>query len=193
MNEPVYIVDVIEEVVAATSAAVLSTIQANESEALQLPSLIQGISYQKCHFRELIENLIQADKSSTARYEKYPLIYLMRDFKERRGREAGIYAEVSLRIIIVHQTQQTYKITDREAKVFKPVLYPIYYEFMNQLFLHPMVNSATDTDGITHDKWDRSYWGRNLQQGEQKQVLTDFVDAIEIENLALKITFPKTC
>lgn len=188
-TEPVYIVDIIEEVVAATSAAILATIQENETTALELPSLIQKVSYHKSSFKELIVTLAQADPSDVGRFNKYPLIYLMRDFKEARGRLAGVYAEVNLRIIIIHQTESTYKITDREAKVLKPVLSPIYYEFMHQLFLHPMINVGPDEDGIPHDYWFRAYWG-SVQQSDGKNALNDYVDAIEINNLALKINFP---
>jgi hypothetical protein len=185
---PVYVVDIIEEAVAATSAAVLAKIQANETEALG-ETMIQQLSYYKCSFDELIETLNQLDQSGEERYKKYPLVGLMRDFREQRGREAGIYCEVNLRIIIAHQTVNTYKEQDREQKVFRPVLYPIYYELMRQLAYHKMVFQF-GPDEIRHDKTDRAYWGTRQQQGTDKNMLNDYVDAIEIENLTLKINFP---
>lgn len=186
-DEPVYVVDVIEDVVTATSAAILATIQANETEIFG-ETTIAALSYHKGSFDELIEDLSQKDGSREERYKKYPLIYLVRDFEEVRGREAGIYCSVSLRVIIVHQTEQTYKITDRETKVFRPVLYPIYNEFMRQLSLSPMINQS-GVENLRHIKIDRAYWGKNQQQGSNKTALNDFVDAIEIRNLELKINY----
>ncbi len=185
-DEPVYVVDVIEEVVKATSGAILNTIKNNETLVFGETN-ITALSYHKGSFDELIEDLSQKDGSQEERLKKYPLIYLVRDFEEVRGREAGIYCSVSLRVIIAHQTEQTYKIVDREEKVFKPVLYPIYYEFMRQLGLSPMVNQTEES--IRHIKIDRAYWGKNQQRGENKTALNDYVDAIEVRNLELKINY----
>lgn len=196
-TSPVYIADIIGEVVQATSDAVvrrnpvkslLEVIQLNEIAALG-STMIQQIRYSKSSFDELIESLFQADGSGEERFNKYPLIHLVRDFYEERGQDVGLYAGTSLSIIIIHQTVQTYKIEDREEKVFKPVLYPIYYEFMRQLYKSLWVFGSDFTTGeFRHRKIDRAFWGtRNLQGSKNK--LNDYVDAIEIQNLELKINF----
>lgn len=196
--KPVYVFDIIGEVVTATAAAIVSknpnktllqTIQENEAAALGA-TLIEGIRYSKSSFAELIATLIQDDKPEETRNTKYPLIHLVRDFWEDRGKIIGFYAEVALNIIFVHQTVNTYKIGDREANVFKPILYPIYYEFFNQLAKHPQITVESNVM-ISHRKWDRPYWG-NGNAGSSKNKLTDFVDAIECQNILLKINF-KNC
>lgn len=188
-DTPVYVVDVIGQVVSATETEVLSVIKANEDAVFGAgETRISSLGYYKGSFEELIEDLAQKDGSQEERYKKYPLVYLVRDFEEVRGREAGIYCSVSLRVIIIHQTQQTYKIKDRETRVFKPVLYPIYNEFMRQLSLHPMINQS-GVENIRHIKIDRAYWGQNQQQASNKVALNDYVDAIEIRNLELKINY----
>lgn len=183
---PVYVVDIMGEVVSSVQTEVLEQIQANETAAIGQTS-IQNIDYQKGYVKELIQTLQQMDKDETQRFLKYPLIWLVMDFKEGRGRTAGIYTQTSLDLIIAHQTDQSYKVSDRYEKVFKPVLYPIYVSFLNQIAKHPMIMQGDD-EMISHDKWDRSYWGN----GGSKSQLTDFVDAIEINNLALNIIF-KNC
>lgn len=199
---PVYITDIIGEVVAAAKIAIvkrnpdktlLEFIQANEKEALgnETDSLIQTIDYQHGHKKELIETLFQMDKSEEERELKYPLVYLVQDFAEERGKNASTYAEVSLNVIIAHHTNNQYKISDREEKVFKPVLYPIYDEFLNQLAKHSQIHDAHPTM-IPHRKTDRSYWGRISVGGNDQNKLNDYLDAIEIENLKLKILF-KNC
>ena len=182
---PVYIVDIMSQVVANVSTEVLSQVQANETAALG-STLMQTIDFQYGHKRELIETMMQWDKDPTLRYQKYPLVYLVQDFKEARGADVGIYATLGLNIIIAHHTVQTYKITDRYTNVFKPVLYPIYYSLLNQLAIYPGINEGVQ-EMLVHDKWDRSYWGRAAAAGTDKVTLNDFVDAIEINNLVLKI------
>lgn len=183
MITPVYITDVIGQVVASTEAVILSTIIDNETAVQGSASPIQQLNYQFGHYNELIETLIQYDASQEERYNKYPLIWLRTDFRERRGQMIGIYAEVYLNIVICHATEQTFKATERMAKVFKPVLYPIYYELLNQLYFHGL-SFAYDGELIPHDKYDRHYWGTS-KVGKT----TDYVDAIEIDNLVLKINY----
>jgi hypothetical protein len=113
----------------------------------------------------------------------------MRDFEEVRGQEAGVYCEARLRIIIAHQTVNTYKEQDRETNVFRPVLYPIYYELIRQLSLHPQIMPVNE-NRVPHSKWDRSYWGTRQQGDGEKNMLNDYVDAIDIDNLRVKILFP---
>lgn len=192
MSLPVYISDLIGGVVTATSAAkitpaktLLQTIQDNETAALGSASLIQQIRYSKSSFDELIETLAQADQSDTERYKKYPLVHLVRDFSEERGQMMGVYATVSLTIFIIHQSMCAYKVEDRETLVFKPVLYPIYYEFLNQLKKSSWVmNGGVDT--FRHTKIDHVFWGDRQLEGS-KNILNDYVDAIEIRNLQLQI------
>lgn len=199
MNTPVYITDIIGQVVTATMNAkvipgqtktLLQQIQENETATHDddSPSLIQTIDYQYGHKRELIETLLQKDKSDEERELKYPLIYLVQDFPEDRNKIPGIYAEVSLNIIIAHHTVNTHKITERYSKVFKPVLYPIYDQFIKQLCKHKQIHDVSELT-LKHRKTDRSYWGRNAVGGNDQNKLNDYVDAIEIDNLILKINY----
>jgi hypothetical protein len=190
---PVYIVDIIAAVVAAVQSEVLETIQANETAVLNSPSRIQIINYQYGHPRELIQTLAQNDSGGpTTNQLKYPLVYLYMDFREQRGRLPGVYADTTLNFAIMHQTEGDYKAADRYVNVFKPVLYPIYYSLMKQLTKSPMTMAGNE-DMLPHDKWDRVFWGTSSSvaksAGTDKSVLNDFVDGIEILNLALKIDY----
>lgn len=182
---PIYVVDIMSEIVQNVEDAVLSLVMANETAVLG-STLMQGINFQYGHKRELIETMMQWDKDPELRYQKYPLVYLVQDFKETRGHDAGVYAQVGLNIIIAHQTTQSFKITDRYLNVFKPVLYPIYYSLLNEMAVFSGILEGTE-EMLEHDKWDRSYWGRAAIGGNDKISLNDFVDAIEINNLSLKI------
>jgi hypothetical protein len=185
-TQPVYIVDIVGEVVQKAQAGILATIQANETSILGATS-IQAINYQFGPFEELIETLAQYDTDLSLRYQKYPLVYLVTDFTEQRGRLPGVYADTRLNIAICHQTSATYKSIERKEKVFEPVLYPIYLRFMEELSKHPMTMPGSD-DMIQHDKTDRYYWGTR-ELGTSKNKLADYVDAIEIQNLQLKFDY----
>lgn len=179
---PVYVTDIIGEVIEATEAAVLQEIITNETSVIGASS-IQGINYQFGHYNELVQTLMQYDQSQEERVNKYPLAWLRTDFRERRGQAPGIYAEVFLNIVLCHHSMQNYKSTERKVKVFEPVLYPIYYEFLNQLYLHPSIHVMSD-EMIQHDKTDRYYWG-TTKVGKT----SDYVDAIEMDNIQLKIKY----
>lgn len=78
-------------------------------------------------------------------------------------------------------------------KVFKPVLYPIYYSLLKQISKHNLTFAASP-DLIPHDKWDRSFWGANSitsdkTGGTDRSMLNDYVDAIDIMNLQVKIDY----
>lgn len=185
---PVYIDDIIEEVVQSTSDVVLSTIKANETAATG-SSLIQQIRYSKSSFDELIETLFQEDKSSTGRFKKYPLVHLVQDVSVERGGDIGFYGNVNLNIIFIHQTLQTYKTQERSDKVFKPVLWPIYYEFMEQLKRSSWITNTWQVTGeFRHRVTEHGFWGTRQLQAS-KNILNDYVDAIEVQNLQLKINY----
>ena len=190
MSRPVYIVDIMGEVVTAAKAEVLATLQANEAEALGRTT-IETVNYQKGHKIELIQTLIEMDRANSFQTKKYPLVYLVQDFVEKRGRKAGEYAELNLNIILAHHTESTRKVDDRYTKVFKPVLYPLYYALLRQIALHPLIFQSNEDD-IQHDKIDRLFWGTQAAGGNDRNKLTDFVDAIEITNMNLKFYF-KNC
>jgi len=192
MTNPVYIVDIIGDVVNNVRDEILQTIITNENAALapDEQSFINTINYQYGHKLELLETLKQMDQDASGqnKFLKYPLVYLVQDFVEDRGKQPGIYAETSLNILIMHQTEPTHKITDRYNKVFKPVLYPIYYSLINQINQSRFVNQGNE-DLIPHTKIDRAFYGKKGLGGNEKNALNDFVDAIEIVNLDLKINY----
>lgn len=187
-TQPVYIDDIIEEINQAVSDSILATIIANETAALG-SSLIKQIRFSKSSFDELIENLFQADKSGVQRFNKFPLTHLVQDMVINRGTDVGIYGTAVINIIFIHQTQSIYKIEDRDAKVFKPVLWPMYYSFFEQLKKNNWIFQSDATTGeFPHRVIKHAFWGDRQLQGS-KNILNDYVDAIEVQNLQLKINY----
>ncbi len=187
---PVYIDDIIGGVVTAVQNSILTQIKANETAALG-GTKIQKIRYSKSSYNELLENLAQADGSPEERFNKYPLIHLVQDVVVDRGSEVGVYGTASLNIVFIHQTEQTYKIEDRDEKVFKPVLWPMYYDFLAQLYNSGWV-VFNDVGEYRHQVIKRAFWGNRKLKAAGEMILNDFVDAIEVRNLNLKFYF-KNC
>jgi hypothetical protein len=190
---PIYLVDIISDVVASVQADVLTAIQANETAAINLDTQIQTVNYQYGHKSELIETLYQMDKTDLTAYSKYPCIFLVMDFKETVGGTPGIYANAVLNVIIMHHSTIDDKTTDRYVKVFKPVLYPLYLSFLKALSKHKAVH-VYNVQSLKHDKYDRpkNLVGNNKNSDENEMFVNDYVDAIEIQNLNLLIN-SSTC
>lgn len=181
--KPVYIVDEIGLVVDKVSAKLLAQLQVFDPD-------ITGVHYQYGHPLEIIETLKQMDEAKDYKFRRYPFVGLFQDFPEEVG-EVGFNSEPTLHLIIARFTQATYKAAQRYELNFKPVLYPIYLEFLEQLNF----SKAFETYGVTniqHTKIDRLYWGREGLYKNEGNIFNDFLDCIEIRNLKLK-TYLNNC
>jgi len=177
-DRSLYVVDIIGEVVAATDAAVFSTVN-------------KHILYEYGRSIQILTQLIHLNTSITKKGEKYPLFALFQDFPEVNGGN-GYYATVKFpKIIIATLTNSTDDVPKRYGQTFKPILYPIYAEFLRQLVKHKNI-VANDPGAIPHIKWDRP---GSLPAADKKEAgnFNDYVDAIEIQNLELTFKQIKTC
>lgn len=173
--EPLYIVDVIGDIVAKVQTEKLAQLQAYDPN-------IQGVHYEYGPGKEILETLKQKE-TPAFRMKKYPLVALLMDFPENRNPQTGIYAATELTIIICYHTIPAYKTAERYEKSFKPVLYPIYMSFIDNLKTSAI--SMIKNAEIPHEKIDRPYYGR-----DNKNVGNDFLDAIEISGLKLNLYDP---
>lgn len=147
---------------------------------------ISNIYFEYGTHSQIMESLIMKDNSISQR-GKYPMIALVFPIHETRGQSFYNVLKVS-RIVIAALSSGTDTIQKRFATggVYKSILYPIYYEFLNKLASSKYTN-ISDPDSIKHTKVD--YPSRQpLGQGS-----TDFVDIIEIQDLEIILNQIKTC
>ena len=173
------VVEVMGDIVQAVEDAVLPQLQLFDPN-------IQKINYIHGHFLEVIETLRQQDQNPDQRKDKYPLVILVQDFAEQRnGNFQDPYPELTLRMAICYHTLSDYKDYTRYQKTFKPVLYPIYQELINQLAVSPefFVDSPYN---IAHTKKDRPFWGKEELYGNSANKLDDYLDAIELNPLKIR-------
>lgn len=170
MNNPEYILtDEMETVVAAVKTALA----------------ISVLNYQYGYVEELNETLKQWE-SDPAKYQiKFPLVWLAEPFNTDR-KIPGIYGTADVDLFIINNTTKDWKAKQRMDNNYKPVLYPIYRELLNQLVLSVVFEHIT-VESISHSVKKGYYWGEN-----QKSVLNDAVDCLKI-NMSLRICNNENC
>lgn len=183
MSLPIYIVDEIGEVVSTVSTQLLPALKLVDPN-------IQAVNYYYGHPKEILETLFQKDASDTESYFKYPAVFLFQDFTEGVGKDIGITTVPRLHIVIATSTDPNYKASERYAVTFKPILYPIYYKLIDQLWKSGKILAASSSQ-IVHTKIDRVFWGRQMA-GKEQNVTNSWLDAIEITDLQLKF-YNKNC
>lgn len=178
MQNPVHITDIFQD---DWMAAVRT-----ELNALATPITVYS---QTAHLVEVLENLQQLDASNLSAL-KFPLVILLCDVPERiGGRRAsrGQYQYARCNIIIATSTVSTFKQPERLEKNFKPVLYPIYYALLRAI-QYSKYTSVYNSAELEHTKTDRYSWGKEAIYGNKGNIANDYIDAIEIKDLDVKIS-----
>jgi len=175
---PVYIVDVFRDVVAATSAKLLTQLQA-------IDPLITKIWYEYGHRNDINERIITYQQGGT---NFCPMVCLFEDYALEHG-QVGVTGITNLTIVIIYYSKPDITRVQREANVFRPVLYPVYLEFLKQLKLSGKF-SIYDETKISHTQINRPHWGDPDLYKEYP--LKGVFDGIELNNLQLT-TFLTTC
>lgn len=167
------IVEMFGDVVAATEAAILTDLQAIDSN-------IKTIHYEHGHYVEIDQTLRQYDRAKNFFDKKYPLIALFEDITETYDNNIS---EANLTIVICYSTKSDYKSADRYKNVFKPILQPICDELLRQIKIHPNFMAYTVSG---YRKINRPYWGVETPMRNDRNIFSDYLDAIEINNLKWK-------
>lgn len=162
---PLYVVDIIGEVVAAT-------------DAVLFPTLNRHINYLYGRSTQILTELQKMAGAASTKGLRYPLVALFEDFPQQTG-NSGYYAEIKVpKISIAMLTDFNDSPEKRYPKTFKPVLYPICFEFLRQLTRHKNI-VGNDPAAFSKYLWERP--GTQPEGGN----LNDYLDAIELQNLQL--------
>jgi hypothetical protein len=158
-------------VVGAVAQSILPTLkEANDD--------INAITFIYGREKEMIETIMQMDRSPSQRLKIWPAILLFTDISTVVSGRPGVYDESTLQMAVVYPTLPTYKCAERYTNTFEPILHPLWQELMKQI-----ADSGCFVDPeskMQYTKWDRPYWGK------QGNTLAAVVDAVELQNLKLK-------
>lgn len=134
------------------------------------------------HRREIANRLSKKGVNASEKYKKYPLIALRLDTSER---VVGDMTHYTLNLAIVHATKPGYTAEERYINVFKPILYPLYDLFMEELRNTGGFWWEGQRSRPEHIKIDRPFYGVPSNEGNVKQLFADPLDAIEIVDLKI--------
>lgn len=137
--------------------------------------------YMYGHRLEIANRLDIKSKDRIQKFKKYPLIALRLDITERI---VGPVHHFTLNLAIVHATKTKYTAEERYTNVFKPILYPIYQVFMEEL-RHGGFTWDGNQERPEHTKIDRPYYGTPGTEGTTNNIFSDPLDAIEIVDLRI--------
>jgi hypothetical protein len=116
----------------------------------------------------------------------FPLIWLVMNFIEDRGKDPELFGSVRVEIIIAMPTDNSYTQQQRDDIVFKPRLIPVYDELLTQIIAERWFRVTTPD--LTHKRILRPYWGFGALNGvDSKNLFENFIDAIQITDLFLDI------
>lgn len=123
--------------------------------------------------REIVGNLNQLGKASKI---KYPIIALIEPFKQRVTDEG---TKATLRILIATYTKKTLLADERLELNYKPILFPVYNAFMDEL------KKESKSSSLDHTIINHFEMGKESLNGYDGTILDDHVDAIEINDLSI--------
>lgn len=136
------------------------------------------------HPLEIINTLKEYTVDSSLKFKKFPLIALFEDIKDT-GADGLFSSRSGLNILIITDTNPSYKAYERYEKTFNEILTPIFdlfvkhYKSSREVFT---VKRSLKPDRINH-----LFWGRKGLYGNDANFFSDAIDAIEIENLDFKV------
>lgn len=137
--------------------------------------------YMYGHRLEISNRLTEKTADKIFKYKKYPLVALRLDIPEG---VAGGMIEYKLNVALLMLTEKNYTAEERYANVLKPILYPMYASLFRKLKW-----AGFSWDGgfePPHSKIDRPFWGTSGPEGNQANIFTDPLDAIELLDLTIR-------
>lgn len=168
----VNVVDVISDVIDLIRAEY-------DSEGLEKPYYLHG------HPMEIVNTLKERTNSgSELKFKKYPLIVLLEDFED--DGPSGVFANrAKVDILFIMNTSQSYKAADRYEHSFDDVLTPLYNLFVKHIKRKTGIH--IDHQKLNGNIINHLYWGKKGLYGNEGNIFNDYIDALEIKGLELKI------
>lgn len=169
-------------------SSILSGVVADVSTAL-LSEIGVSVKYKHNSFTALMDELIEDSNSTTRKNDKYPLIALIQPYRAELGSDSAS-PNVTFDLVIVTNTTPTKTADDREEESYNTYLRPIYAELISQLSSNQFVSYR----GMMpkHRYMDIYHLG-DERGNKNGYTFPDFVDAILIEGMELKIYPQDTC
>lgn len=136
------------------------------------------------HPLEIVNTLKQYTASPQFRLKKFPLVALFEDFEATHHQ--GMFKTIAtVNVVILTDTDKNYDAKTRYEKSFNTILTPIYNLLLEELVLSRTL--CTPREEIKHTPINHLYWGKSGLYGNSGNMFDDYIDAIELKNLELKV------
>lgn len=150
---------------------------------------IPRVTFRDETYINLVNTLKVDSESIQAKGKRYPLIALVRNY------DIGInarnpYQDLQLDIVILTLTDPKLRTLDRIKRNYTAVLYPIYTEFMEQLVLNPRFHGYYNPYP-EHRLFESHNFGKRAPEGNNAYIFPDYVDALVIAGLKLRLNRPR--
>lgn len=142
--------------------------------------------------REIDNRVIEKNEDKVFKYQKYPLIALVVS-PPPPVLVTGDVSQFLLNILILASTNKGYNAQERMENVFKPVLYPLYEDFLLKLKRSGLFMWEGNQYRPSHTQFDRYQYGTQSSEGTTQNIFTDPLDAIEMVNLKLRVVDRGDC
>jgi hypothetical protein len=134
---------------------------------------------------ELVDRIGILTDLQVSANKKFPLIHLFTDIPKTKSVDGSYLWDCELHLIIANITEKKYDSEQRQANNFRPILYPVLFEFEQQIKNSSYFVSAYNLDWQTTDRYK---WGRDGIIGvDGNNLFEDYIDCIEIQNFNLKV------
>ena len=140
------------------------------------------LTYDHGHVINMVNRFKEASHSDTLKFTQFPAICLFQDIPEKHSRDSK-QREVTLHIGIITSTKPEYTEAERYDHSFDPVLFPIYENLIDAINCSGYLQIIDEY----YDYYERVYYGKSGLYGNTGNIFNDFIDAIEIQNLKVKI------
>lgn len=125
---------------------------------------------------------------------KFPLIWVRQPFTIIRNAWGKYGTTQGLDIFIIAGSTIGYNESERMEKIFKPIINPIYREFLRQIGLSKTAFSAGPEDMRQHSETDFYYFGEvDNADRKKKAVFNDIIDTKRISDLTLLVNNNLNC
>lgn len=151
-----------------------------------LKQCITTVNWLCDHPIQIVKQLQIQSQHPDKKFEKFPLIALFTDVPIY-AHKYGDYDGTTLNIVFVMYTNPDFFREQRVLKTFEPFIRPLVDYFFTELVKSSVFSFVDETQDIRGTLWERYYWGKQGTYGNEGVVLSDYVDAAQIENLDLKI------
>lgn len=139
------------------------------------------------YVKEKLDTLSKTPKGNDI---KFPLIALFCPFNEDRKSE-DYHTKAKVRVLIACASNHEWSNEERLEVSFKNILRPIYHRFLEALQDDKRLDFGYNSQ-VTHEYSENYSYGRYGAVTSSGETVTDFIDAINISNLELKVK-PSKC